>query len=80
MKVYIVQERHWQFNDDYYLLDDCYPIKAFESREDAEQFCQQKNKETPWSGNDSDWMLTENGAEYPQSMDWYEIVEAEVTV
>jgi hypothetical protein len=71
MKVFIVQKRHWHYNDDYYVLDDCYPVQAFESRNDAERLCQQRNTESRW---EEGWMLTETGAQDSR----YEVVEAEV--
>lgn len=80
MTVYLVQKRYWHFNDDYYLLDDCYPVKAFESQEDAEQFCQQKSKETNGYGGENTWMLTEDGGLEPDEVAMYEVVEAEITV
>jgi hypothetical protein len=75
MKVYIVQQRYWHYNDDYYVLDDCYPVQAFESRDDAERLCQQRNAESRWGEG---WMLTETGAQDAQNVDMYEVVEAEV--
>ncbi|MBB6048914.1 hypothetical protein [Armatimonas rosea] len=35
MRVYLVQRRHWEFNDDYYGVTQKEPLKAFQSAEDA---------------------------------------------
>lgn len=38
MTVYIVQKLHWEYQDFFYVLSDDEPLKAFESRDDAEAY------------------------------------------
>jgi hypothetical protein len=78
MKVYIVQKRHWEYDDQFMVLEDSIPVKAFESKQDAEAFRVLQE----FTGRE-DWLLEEtlflgeDGvlpiSEYPL----FEIVEAE---
>ena len=79
MTVYIVQKRYWHFNDDIYRLDDCYPVKAFESREDAEIYCEERHQEAlrEWEPQTA-WMLTEEGPAPVTGVDMFEVVEMEI--
>ena len=38
MTVYIVQKLHWEYNDTFYIHIDDEPLKAFVSRQDAEEY------------------------------------------
>ena len=52
MTVYIVQKLRWEWNDEAFVLNNDTPIKAFESREDAETYCQRYEAEAreKWRG------------------------------
>ena len=85
MTVYIVQKRHWYYND-YYVLEDSSPVQAFESREDAEAFRQQC-EEAEWKewqdleeiwGKPTDWFQGEEGVKAPGEYALFEIVAAEL--
>ena len=58
MTVYIVQTLHWEYNDEVFVLTDDAPVKAFESRLDAETFCQEQEvvARQQWQG----WLGQDN--------------------
>ena len=56
MTVYIVQKLHWEWNDEAFVLDNDTPIKAFESRDDAEVFCRKCEAEAR-----EEWRESESG-------------------
>jgi hypothetical protein len=86
MTVYIVQKRHWQFNDDYYILEDSSPVRAFESSDDAEAFrlqCDEaeyahwKELEEKYARS-TDWFKGEEGIIPPFEYPFFEVVVAEL--
>lgn len=90
MTVYLVQKRHWQFDDDYYVLEDCSPIRAFESRDDAEAFRLEREAEEvrqwqAWEvetreryGKPLGWFQGEEGVKPPYEYPFFEVVVAEL--
>ncbi|WP_309714368.1 hypothetical protein [Armatimonas sp.] len=86
MIVYIVQKRHWQFNDDYYILEDSSPIRGFESGDDAESYrlqCEEvehnrwKKMEETYAKS-TDWFKGEEGVKAPFEYPFFEVIVAEL--
>lgn len=83
MKVFLVQRLTWMFNDvTYELFDDC-PVKAFQSKEDAEVYCaEQEARYRNQAFVPIDWA---EDTFYPPWKDterrfqFFEVVEAELT-
>jgi hypothetical protein len=79
MKVYLVQKRYWQFDDQYFVLEDSIPLKAFESREDAEAFrlLQELNEQQEWEANYA-LFLGEEGPREHREYPLLEVIETEL--
>ncbi len=85
MTVYIVQELHWEWNDEAFVLERDTPIKAFESRRDAEAFRDIREAEARrtwgiWRGNrrDNDQYFGEKGRA-DRADAFYEVIAMELT-
>lgn len=76
MTVYLVQRRHWQFNDHVYVLEDASPLRAFESPEDAERF--RLECESTERVDDDRWLLGEEGPKAATDYPLFEVVAAEL--
>ena len=76
MTIYLVQRRHWQFNDHIYVLEDASPVRAFESASDAEIFrlgCEDNER-----SDDGRWFLGEEGPKPAVDYPLFEVVAAEL--
>lgn len=81
MTVYIVQELHWEWNDEAFVLERDTPLKAFESLQDAEAFRDTLEMEARQSwkiyARDSKEYFGENG--HVESVDaFYEVIAMEL--
>jgi hypothetical protein len=79
MTVYIVQKRHWQFNDHIFVLVDASPVRAFESPDDAEVYRQEceETERSYWSGIDG-WFQSEKGKLPSEEDPLFEVIACEL--
>jgi hypothetical protein len=84
MTVYIVQKLNWEWNDEAFVLSNDTPIKAFESRADAEALCALRNEAArdecskhPWTYEKRPW-IGEDGMTFDVK-DFYEVITMELT-
>jgi hypothetical protein len=79
MKVYIVQKRHWEYDDQYMVLEDTIPVKAFESKQDAEAFraLQELSEREDWL-LEKTLFLGEDGPRPASEYPLFEVVETEL--